>query len=42
MTPTEIHDGKADGDTVTFWVNTDYEGTTYKIVFKGKIGDGAD
>ena len=40
VTPTEIHEGKADSDTVTFWVNTDYEGTTYKIVFKGKIGDG--
>ncbi len=40
VTPTEIHDGKSDGDTVTFWVNTDYQGTTYKLVFKGKIGDG--
>jgi hypothetical protein len=38
--PTEIHDGKVDGDTVTFWINSDYQGTTYKIVFKGKIGDG--
>lgn len=36
----EIHDGKVDGDAVTFWVNTDYEGTTYKIVYKGKISDG--
>jgi hypothetical protein len=40
VTPTEIHEGKSDGDTVTFWINTDYEGTTYKIVFKGKLGDG--
>jgi len=38
--PVEIHDGKVDGDAVTFWVNTDYEGTTYKIVYKGKISDG--
>jgi hypothetical protein len=40
VTPTDIHDGKTDGDTVTFWVNTDYQGTTYKLVFKGKLGDG--
>ncbi len=39
-TPAEIHEGKMDADTVSFWVNTDYQGTTYKIVFKGKIGDG--
>jgi riboflavin synthase alpha subunit len=36
-TPAEIHDGKVDGDTVTFWVNTDYEGTAYKLVYKGKV-----
>ncbi len=40
VTPTDIHDGKADADTVSFWVNTDYQGTTYKLVFKGKLGDG--
>jgi hypothetical protein len=39
-TPTEIHDGKVDGDAVTFWVNTDYQGTTYKLVYKGKISEG--
>ena len=39
-TPAEIHDGKVDGDTVTFWVNTDYEGQTYKLVYKGKISEG--
>ena len=36
-TPAEIHDGKLDGDTVTFWVNTDYEGQTYKLVYKGTM-----
>jgi len=36
-TPTEIHDGALTGDTVSFWVNTDYEGQTYKLVYKGKI-----
>ena len=25
------------GDTVTFWVNSDYQGQTYKLVYKGKI-----
>jgi hypothetical protein len=37
--PTEIKEGKLDGDTLTFWVATDYEGTTYKLVFKGKVTD---
>ena len=36
-TPTEIHDGKVDGDSVTFWIKTDYQGETYKIVYKGKV-----
>jgi hypothetical protein len=39
-TPAEIHDGKADGDAVTFWVDSDYEGNTYKLVYKGKISEG--
>ncbi len=38
--PVEIHDGKVDGDTVTFWLNTDYQGETYKLVYKGKITEG--
>jgi hypothetical protein len=36
-TPAEIHDGAVNGDAVTFWVNTDYEGQTYKLVYKGKV-----
>jgi len=36
-TPTDIHDGALAGDTVTFWVHTDYEGQTYKLVYKGKV-----
>src|SRR5664280_1425057 len=36
-TPVEIHEGKVDGDTVTFWVNSDYQGTTYKLVYDGKV-----
>ena len=35
--PVDIHEGKIDGDAITFWVNTDYQGETYKLVFKGKI-----
>jgi len=36
-TPAEIHDGKLDGDTVTFWLNTDYQGETYKLIYTGKV-----
>ena len=35
--PAEIHDGKIDGETLSFWVNTEYQGTTYKIVYQGKV-----
>ncbi len=38
-TPAEVHDGKVDGDTISFWVNTDYQGETYKLVYKGKVSD---
>lgn len=36
-TPAEIHDGKIAGDTLTFWLNTDYQGTTYKLEYTGKV-----
>jgi hypothetical protein len=39
-TPAEIHEGKVDGDTVTFWVNTDYQGQNYKLVYTGKVTAG--
>jgi hypothetical protein len=35
--PSEVHEGKIEGDTVSFWMTTDYEGQTYTIVYKGKI-----
>jgi len=35
--PADIHDGKIDGSSITFWVNTDYQGEAYKLVYKGKI-----
>ena len=38
--PSELHDGKIEGDTVSFWMTTDYEGSTYTIVYKGKIMPG--
>jgi hypothetical protein len=41
--PVDIHDGKTDGQTITFWLNSDYEGQTYKLVYKGRISaDGID
>ncbi len=36
-TPAEIHDGKIDGNTITFWLNTDYQGTEYKLVYNGTV-----
>jgi hypothetical protein len=41
-TPAELHDGKLDGSTITFWVNTDFQGQTYKLVFKGTISAAGD
>jgi hypothetical protein len=35
--PANIKDGKFDGDTVTFWTDIDYQDTTYRIFFKGKV-----
>jgi len=40
-TPAEIEEGKLGGDTVTFWLNTQYQGATYKLVYKGKVGAGS-
>jgi hypothetical protein len=36
-TPAEIHDGKIDGNNITFWLNTDYQGTQYKLVYRGTV-----
>jgi hypothetical protein len=41
-TPVEIHEGKTDGSTVSFWVNTDYEGQTYKLIYKGAVSAAGD
>jgi hypothetical protein len=37
----EIHDGKIIGEALSFWLNTDYQGTTYKIVYQGKVNGDA-
>lgn len=37
--PVEIHDGKLDGTTLSFWINNDYEGQAYRLVFQGKVGE---
>jgi hypothetical protein len=33
----EIKEGKVDGDAITFWLMTDYQGMPIKVVYKGKI-----
>ncbi len=38
--PIEIHDGKVDGSTVSFWINSDYQGQTYTLKYTGKISPG--
>jgi hypothetical protein len=37
---TEIKEGKLDGDTLSFWVMIEYEGSPVKLVFKGKTATG--
>ena len=38
--PTEVHEGKLEGDTVSFWISAEYQGESYTIVYKGKITPG--
>jgi hypothetical protein len=33
----EVKDGKIQGDTVSFWVMTEYQGQPIKLVFKGQV-----
>ena len=41
--PATIHEGKVDGDAVSFWIEADYQGAIYKLLFKGKAnGDALD
>lgn len=34
-----IQDGKLQGEVVSFWVTTDYQGQDIKLVYKGKVLD---
>lgn len=36
----DIHDGKLDGAMLTFWLNTDYQGESYRIVYTGNVANG--
>lgn len=33
-----IKDGKLEGESVSFWITIDYQGSPVKIVYKGKVG----
>lgn len=33
----EIKDGKLDGENLTFWIMTEYQGSPIKLVYKAKI-----
>ena len=35
--PSEIKDGKIQGDTVSFWAMAEYQGQPIKLVFKGQV-----
>ena len=35
--PSEIKDGKIQGDTVSFWAMSEYQGQPIKLVFKGQV-----
>lgn len=36
----EIKDGKVDGDSVSFWITSEYQGNPIKLMYTGKVGDG--
>ena len=35
--PAQIKDGKLDGENLTFWLTTEYQGSPIKLVYKGKV-----
>jgi hypothetical protein len=39
-TPAEIHDGKVEGDKISFSVTIDYQGQNVKLVYEGKVDGG--
>lgn len=36
----EIHEGKIEKDKLSFWIDADYGGASYKVLFSGKVEDG--
>jgi hypothetical protein len=36
----EIKDGKVQGDSVSFWITSEYEGNPIKLMYTGKVTDG--
>jgi hypothetical protein len=36
----EIKDGKVEGDSVSFWITSEYQGNPIKLMYTGKVGDG--
>ena len=38
--PAEIKEGKLDGDNLSFFIMTEYQGSPLKLVYKGKVKGG--
>ena len=36
----EIKDGKVEGDNLSFWLMTEYQGSPVKLVYTGKVAEG--
>jgi hypothetical protein len=36
----EIKEGKAKGDSISFWIMSEYQGNPIKLVYTGTVGDG--
>jgi hypothetical protein len=36
----EIKDGKVQGDSVSFWLMTEYQGNPVKLLYTGKVAEG--
>jgi hypothetical protein len=36
----QIKDGKLEGETLSFWVMTEYQGNPIKLVYRGKVSEG--
>jgi hypothetical protein len=36
----EIKDGKVQGDSLSFWIMSEYQGSPIKLLYEGKVADG--